>query len=133
MHNAVRDAWQDPIKYSEPISPKQAAKDKRHGVPEPPEQPPRRRVDHFVMNLPATAIEFLDAFRGSLKEIRDSDPATFEEVYGDRMPAIHCHAFSSEGDPELDRPSLIQVRVLVLSHPTRADNCRFAFSGQNIT
>ncbi|KAG8881148.1 tRNA(m(1)G37)methyltransferase [Tulasnella sp. 331] len=57
---------------------------------------PRRRVDHFVMNLPASAIEFLDAFRGVLKPLRDEDKVEFGSVYGDLMPMVHCHCFTKE-------------------------------------
>ncbi|KAJ3829391.1 Met-10+ like-protein-domain-containing protein [Lentinula raphanica] len=53
----------------------------------------RNKIDHFVMNLPDTAILFLDAFRGVLanKAIR--------EAYS-TMPMIHCHCFTRELEPE---------------------------------
>ena len=52
------------------------------------------------MNLPATAIEFLGAFRGvyaSLKAL----PEFQDEVYPDgkaRTPLVHCYCFSKELD-----------------------------------
>jgi len=54
-----------------------------------PEIPPRNRIAHFVMNLPDTAIEFLDAFRGALSyEGRD-----LRGVYRE-LPMVHCHCFT---------------------------------------
>ena len=39
----------------------------REGLPEGFRVPPGGvRADHFVMNLPASGVEFLDAFRGAL-------------------------------------------------------------------
>ncbi|EEB90127.1 hypothetical protein MPER_11710 [Moniliophthora perniciosa FA553] len=58
-----------------------------------PSIPPRKTIDHFVMNLPDTAIQFLDAFRGVL-----STPA-LRELYS-KMPIVHCHCFTRELEPE---------------------------------
>jgi len=52
-----------------------------------------RRIDHFVMNLPDSAIEFLINFRGIL------DPLYFEPDFGtvySEMPMVHCHCFTRE-------------------------------------
>ncbi|KAG0200783.1 tRNA(m(1)G37)methyltransferase [Mortierella sp. NVP41] len=56
-----------------------------------------KTFDHFVMNLPATAIEFLDAFRGLFKgrEKEIPEPKT-------QLPMIHCHCFSKSEKPEDD-------------------------------
>lgn len=61
--------------------------------------PPRRCISHFVMNLPDSAITFLDAFRGILspaglggKDIR--------AAYEDSMPMIHCYCFTREIEPD---------------------------------
>ncbi len=52
---------------------------------------PRRTISHFVMNLPDSAITFLDAFRGLLlDDFRDLRGAYQE------MPMIHCHCFTRE-------------------------------------
>ncbi|KAG6837325.1 hypothetical protein H0H93_011420 [Arthromyces matolae] len=53
---------------------------------------PRQRISHFVMNLPDTAITFLDAFRGVLAQ---EELSGLREAY-DVMPMIHCHCFTRE-------------------------------------
>ena len=60
--------------------------------------------DHFVMNLPATAVEFLDAFHG-LYAGRE------EEFAGRKLPLIHVHLFQAKRDTELEEHKEICVRV----------------------
>eukprot|EP00041_Stephanoeca_diplocostata_P041618 m.8436 g.8436 ORF g.8436 m.8436 type:complete len:189 (+) comp6373_c0_seq1:3-569(+) len=47
--------------------------------------------DHAVMNLPASATEFLDAFRGILWHVRDT-------MSPEQLPMIHCYCFSKAED-----------------------------------
>ncbi|KAL1706205.1 Met-10+ like-protein-domain-containing protein [Schizophyllum commune] len=117
IRNAVRRAREDPFPgYAPPVSRSRAkAERRRRGVggatstsataasPQPlaaasedskPSEPaPRSHIDHFVMNLPESAIEFLDAFRGLYAD----DP----RYNGDNpdvlpMPMIHVHCFTRE-------------------------------------
>ena len=114
---AARRVWGDPFPESIPkISRSQAKKEKRgHAsggsrettasesapIPQPR---PRRRISHFVMNLPDSAIEFLDAFRGILAE------PELEEAYDERMPMVHCHCFTREvGDQARAERDITQV------------------------
>lgn len=67
------------------------------------ERGPRRRlIDHFVMNLPATAIEFLDAFRGAYKSIAggelEAELARREATHGAESvwPMVHVHCFTKD-------------------------------------
>jgi len=69
-----------------------------------PAVPPRRHISHFVMNLPGSAIEFLDAFRGLLSAPELSG------IY-DAMPMIHCHCFTREVDDQANAEKDIRTRV----------------------
>jgi tRNA (guanine37-N1)-methyltransferase len=49
------------------------------------------------MNLPDSAITFLDAFRGILSP-ENTNGRDVRSVY-ETMPMIHCHCFTRELDP----------------------------------
>ena len=71
---------------------------------------PRKRITHFVMNLPDSAIQFLDAFRGILID----DQRNLRETYHDQMPMIHCHCFTRELELEAARQDIQKVRHFML-------------------
>lgn len=67
----------------------------------------RKRIDHFVMNLPDTAILFLDAFHGILSPGEGHDLLALYET----MPMVHCHCFTRELDPYKAEADIRQVRI----------------------
>ncbi|KAF8540903.1 tRNA methyltransferase Trm5 [Trichophaea hybrida] len=65
------------------------------GIPQPTPEPRKIPIPptfaHFVMNLPASAVEFLDAFRGCYLGL--------EHIFEDgkiQLPLIHVHTFHRE-------------------------------------
>jgi tRNA (guanine37-N1)-methyltransferase len=70
----------------------------------------RKRITHFVMNLPDTAIQFLDAFRGILID----DQRNLRETYHDEMPMIHCHCFTRELELEAAEQDIRMVRHIMV-------------------
>lgn len=58
------------------------------------------RRTHLVMNLPATAIEFLDALQGAFPALPQANP----------LPFVHCYCFSSGATLE-DRKADVEKRV----------------------
>jgi len=83
--------------FTPPKSATQLARERRQktnpsSTESSPPGPDRKRINHFVMNLPGSAIEFLDALRGVLSQSDD-----LRLVYGqDQLPTIHCYCFTKE-------------------------------------
>lgn len=91
-----------------------AAKDNRGAYPDE-----RRRIAHFVMNLPDSAITFLDAFRGLL--VASEHPAcNLMDIY-ERMPMVHCHCFTREMEREGAERDIRQARRLFIQSCNTTD------------
>jgi len=57
---------------------------------------PDLKINHFYMNLPKDALEFLDVFVGLFKN-------TKKEIYNkNSLPVIHVYGFSNARDPQED-------------------------------
>ncbi|OJT04443.1 tRNA (guanine(37)-N1)-methyltransferase [Trametes pubescens] len=113
IRSAFNRAYDDPLPPVPPRKPSKAeVKEKRAGEGRPPPPPPgptRKRVDHFVMNLPDTAILFLDAFRGVLSPANAGE-RDLSGLYAEgSMPMVHCHCFTRELEPEKAEADIRQV------------------------
>ena len=76
----------------------------------------RKLISHFVMNLPDSAIQFLDAFRGIFSRPVQGG-RDLRGLY-DIMPMIHCHCFTRELDPDMARMDIQKVCLSLASLPT---------------
>jgi tRNA (guanine37-N1)-methyltransferase len=66
-----------------------------------------RVFSHFVMNLPASAIEFLDAFRGLYHDRKDE----FEPHTSQKLPLIHVYLFQAKLATEEEEHQEICSRI----------------------
>ncbi|TNY21710.1 tRNA guanine-N1-methyltransferase [Rhodotorula diobovata] len=67
--------------------------------PPAPSKPTRRLPNHYIMNLPASALTFLDAFRGLYRPLydlvgEDAAKEAIQEAGG--LPVVHCYCFTKE-------------------------------------
>ncbi|THH30246.1 hypothetical protein EUX98_g3942 [Antrodiella citrinella] len=99
---AARRALESPLPAYKPHRSLRERRSESRTTPGPravssPLGPPRNKIDHFVMNLPDTAIEFLDAFRGILSTERVGE-LDVKSVYPDAasLPMVHCYCFTRE-------------------------------------
>lgn len=111
IERVAENVWQHPFPALGRLPSKREAKSrKRAGLPREDmpdaERPAIRNISHFVMNLPDTAILFLDAFRGILKNIRE-EPA-FADLYA-TMPMLHCHCFTRELETASAEHDILEV------------------------
>ncbi|KZV83263.1 hypothetical protein EXIGLDRAFT_777750 [Exidia glandulosa HHB12029] len=130
IRDVFTSAWHNPIPTPPPYkSAKQKARERHYKTtpaytvaPAPDAAQPApalRRVGHIVMNLPDSALTFLDAFRGALS-IPDADPAAVREVYTS-MPTVHVHCFTRELDPEAAKRDLSSRGASALGAPLPED------------
>ncbi|KAA1138821.1 tRNA(m(1)G37)methyltransferase [Puccinia graminis f. sp. tritici] len=59
--------------------------------------------DHFIINLPDSSIQFLDAFRDLYHPLSDSEGFLNAVKKKSRLPLLHCYCFTKQVDePESD-------------------------------
>jgi tRNA (guanine37-N1)-methyltransferase len=117
-HAAIRVAA-DPLPgfTGPPLSQSQRraqARVQSRGLMPPSQLLPRKRIAHFVMNLPDSAITFLDAFRGILAPSLSPSQSDIDlgGLY-DLMPMVHCHCFTRELDREAAERDIRHVRAFL--------------------
>ena len=85
-------------------------------------------VDHFIMNLPQLAPEFLDAFRGWKFHTRDDGYDISSNTDTRRQPMIHVHCFGEKARCPED---IVRVERQLQERCEQALGCPNCFSGDH--
>ncbi|KDN39345.1 hypothetical protein RSAG8_08862, partial [Rhizoctonia solani AG-8 WAC10335] len=115
--NAAKNAHSVPDTTTDSTN-NQGSNEQTPAINELVDQPPEhnwRRIDHFVMNLPATAIEFLDAFRPAFASLRNLNGKDVQEIYK-TMPMVHVHCFTRELEEESAHKDIIERAEAALGY-----------------
>lgn len=103
---AVKEVWEKPFPplATKPTKAKPGAIEPKAPVVLPPARERSRLIDHFVMNLPDSAITFLSHYRGIYKPLWHN--TDFRKAVEDKntLPLVHCYCFTRfvEGGHEED-------------------------------
>ena len=87
-------------------------------------------LDHIIMNLPASAVEFLDTFKGIYGKISPEltqDKAKIGVGSIRKLPKVHCYCFSKAEDPVSDAKMQVLTRLGV----AQLENCE-VYSVRNV-
>lgn len=119
---APLQAWTQPFARSHATTAREMALEGRRrkeqlaalGLTEfPKEVPQPQTIDHFVMNLPDSALEFLDAYAGSYTPLLSQDGFDRSKV---AMPLIHVHCFTRELEPDAAQTDICERATHYLGH-----------------
>ncbi|KXX76995.1 hypothetical protein MMYC01_206983 [Madurella mycetomatis] len=100
------------------VTPKDKSRPQPGSKPTPPKQsriPIPPTISHFVMNLPASAIEFLGSYRG----VYAGHESLFDDGAGKRLPLVHVHCFSLKADDETPLNDICERITRELEFPMR--------------
>lgn len=132
IKTVIQQAWDEPFPDLGPVkSANQRAREarRRHSTV-PSQEKGTRRISHFAMNLPDSAISFLGAFRGLFAELRKQP--NFEDVYVE-MPMVHCYCFTRELELNKAKEDIRQVRLTVILHWLELEITHYAVAGLHFT
>ncbi|KAJ9107929.1 hypothetical protein QFC19_002672 [Naganishia cerealis] len=80
-----------------------------------PGPPSPRHISHFVMNLPGSALEFLDAYAGSYTPLLQEPDFPGKDAM--EMPLVHVHCFTKEIEPAKGEQDILERATGYLGHP----------------
>jgi tRNA (guanine37-N1)-methyltransferase len=78
------------------VQPPRVSRNSKLPRPEPTRVPVPSTISHFVMNLPASALEFLHNFRG----LYHGQEGLFAPHTEAKLPVIHAHCFAVKSDDD---------------------------------
>ncbi|TIB39010.1 hypothetical protein E3P86_01316 [Wallemia ichthyophaga] len=120
IKSAHKSLKSNPFPETTPILTQKQQKELKRSVTQFPTHPPQDYIDHYVMNLPATAIEFLDAFKPTYTEIQQQNKHN-QQALSLTRPMVHVHCFSKAEDKQLATAEICERATNALDHPITPD------------